>query len=233
MSCTNPPPIVAEPVPGRHEHADVGPTEPVDRLLRVADHEEVAGREVDLVPLARARLGRTRVGGRDAGGQLDLDRVGVLELVEEQPLVPLVEAGADGRAVLGSRSSERASTSRSWKASSPDTRRSSAARSVKARIAVAMRRTAAWTHRVDGVVEPPRPPRGCRSTTDLLVLPVGALPQPPALKLGLFPADLLDEVDLVGARRGRRSTYAASCSSRSHERRRTPCSRTSARTRPR
>ncbi len=33
----------------------------------------------------------------DPGGELDLDRVGVLELVEQQPLVVLVQRGADVR----------------------------------------------------------------------------------------------------------------------------------------
>ena len=41
------------------------------------------------------------VGGRDADGELDLDRVGVLELVEQDPLVPVVQARAHRAAVIG------------------------------------------------------------------------------------------------------------------------------------
>ena len=75
----------------RHEHGDVGATEPVDRLLRVADHEQAPGLDLDVGPTRCVGLGG--VEGRDAHGELDLDRVGVLELVEQQPLVPLVEGG--------------------------------------------------------------------------------------------------------------------------------------------
>ncbi len=73
------------------EHRDVGASEPVDGLLGVADDEEAPGGHLDVGPLSLA--GRRRIGGGDAHGQLDLDRVGVLELVEEEPLVALVQRG--------------------------------------------------------------------------------------------------------------------------------------------
>ena len=82
------------------EGRDVGPAEPVDRLLRVADEEEVPGLDRDLGP-GRVAVSRRRVDGRERHRDVDLDRVGVLELVDEQPLVPAPEPGAGGRAVLG------------------------------------------------------------------------------------------------------------------------------------
>ena len=48
--------VRAEAVRGRHEDSrDVGPAEPVDRLLRVADHEQVAGRDRRPRPTAPSR----------------------------------------------------------------------------------------------------------------------------------------------------------------------------------
>ena len=41
------------------------------------------------------------VGGREQRGDVDLDRIGVLELVDEQPLVSTAQPAPDGRTVLG------------------------------------------------------------------------------------------------------------------------------------
>ncbi len=54
--------------------------EPIDRLLRIADDEELAGDGNDLLP---ARLGRI-IGGEQQQ-QLGLQWIGVLELVDEEP----------------------------------------------------------------------------------------------------------------------------------------------------
>ncbi len=54
---------------------------------------------------------------RDPDGELDLDRVGVLELVEQQPRV--ARRAAPARTSASSRSRSRASTSRSWNSSRP------------------------------------------------------------------------------------------------------------------
>ena len=82
---------VAEVGPGRQEQLDVGPPEPVDRLLRVAHEEQPAVVDVELVPAPG--LGAPD-GGRDQAGQLDLERVGVLELVEQDVGVALVQGVA-------------------------------------------------------------------------------------------------------------------------------------------
>ena len=74
---------------------DVRAPEPVDRLLRVADDEQAAVRHVYLVPIGGVGL---RAAG-DPGGQLDLDRIGVLELVEQQPAIPPLQRRAHSRAV--------------------------------------------------------------------------------------------------------------------------------------
>ena len=65
---------------GGEKGADVGPTESVDRLLRIADKEEAPRTGFDLVP----RLAGDVDGGigRDQDCEFDLDRVGVLELIE-------------------------------------------------------------------------------------------------------------------------------------------------------
>ena len=84
------------------EGRDVGPAEPVDRLLRVADEEEVPRLDRDLGPRALRRVGSVApVDRRERHRDVDLDRIRVLELVDEQPLVPAPEPGAGGRAVLG------------------------------------------------------------------------------------------------------------------------------------
>ena len=58
---------------------DVGAAEAVDGLLRVADHEELAGLELHLPPRRGARLALAEV-----EDDLRLQRVGVLELVDEE-----------------------------------------------------------------------------------------------------------------------------------------------------
>src|ERR1019366_3370016 len=84
-----------------HEDRYVGPTEAVDRLLGVADDEEMPGGDVQVVPLGGPRLGPVRFGRRDTGSQLYLYGVGVLELVEQQPVVAVVQGGAHRRPVDG------------------------------------------------------------------------------------------------------------------------------------
>ena len=101
VSSTTPPPSDPKRSAGPQERGDVGPAEAVDRLLGVTHDEEVPGCHVHLLPrLAPCRL-VARVGGGDANGQLDLDGIGVLELVEKQPVVALVQGRPHGRAVLG------------------------------------------------------------------------------------------------------------------------------------
>ena len=83
---------------GGEEGADVGPSEPVDRLLRIADKEEAPRTGLDLVP----RLAGDVDGGigRDQDCEFDLDRVGVLELVEQQAGIPRAKRVPDRNAVL-------------------------------------------------------------------------------------------------------------------------------------
>jgi hypothetical protein len=76
---------------------DVGSAEPVDRLFRVADEEQRPVRYGVFGPLVGTRGGAAG----DADGQVDLDRVGVLELVEQDPPVALAQRLADRRAVFG------------------------------------------------------------------------------------------------------------------------------------
>ncbi len=72
------------------EGGDVGPTEAVDRLLRVADEEEPTGQRWEVAGHGRCR----RIGGEERR-DLDLDGVGVLELVEQEPAVALRSSAAD------------------------------------------------------------------------------------------------------------------------------------------
>ena len=81
VSCSTPPPSVFA---GPQEHGDVGPAEPVDRLLRVADEEQPARLDLHLPPRPGPGVGIRR---RDQHRQLDLDGIGVLELVEQEPLI--------------------------------------------------------------------------------------------------------------------------------------------------
>src|SRR5205807_5474626 len=73
---------------------NIGATEPVDRLLRVAHDKERSWANGHLSPVWRIRLHRLR---RDVGGlgqpehDLGLHRIGVLELVHEQMPVLLLE----------------------------------------------------------------------------------------------------------------------------------------------
>src|ERR1019366_5585917 len=68
-------------------HRDVGAPEPVDRLLRVPDDEQRSLGDSDVFPVELSRASATR----DPAGDLNLDGVGVLELVEEQPLVSALQ----------------------------------------------------------------------------------------------------------------------------------------------
>ena len=89
--------LAADPLLGLEVGGDVGAAEPVDGLLRISDHEQAALRHRHVGPAGRSAV---RAGG-DADGQLDLDRVGVLELIQQQPPVALLQVGADGCAVRG------------------------------------------------------------------------------------------------------------------------------------
>ncbi len=88
-----------EPIASPEEGGDVGAAEPVDRLLGIADHEQVAGSDRNLVPSGGARLVALWIAGSDAHRELDLDRIGVLELVEEKSLIALVQPSPHGGAV--------------------------------------------------------------------------------------------------------------------------------------
>ena len=89
--------LEAELVLGVVVHAEVGAPEPVDRLLRIADDEERAGCDrARRVHCLGARVGVAR---GEQHRELDLERVGVLELVEEHGRVPLRDRGAHGRVV--------------------------------------------------------------------------------------------------------------------------------------
>ena len=82
---------VAEHLAGTLEQRDVSATETIDRLLRIAHDEHPTSRRRERRPLSR-RVSRRGVGrARDEHCQLDLDRVGVLELVEQQTGVALVQ----------------------------------------------------------------------------------------------------------------------------------------------
>ena len=81
--------VGADLLGGAEVLGDVGAPEPVDRLLRVADDEQAARQR------ARAVASRCRApghrGGREPHRDLELDRIGVLELVEQDPLVARVQ----------------------------------------------------------------------------------------------------------------------------------------------
>ena len=79
--------------PGRNEAVadsvigpDIGPPEPVNRLLRVADDEELARHRSDVLPARLAGVGR-----RQEQQQIGLERIRILELVDEDPLEVLLE----------------------------------------------------------------------------------------------------------------------------------------------
>ena len=69
--------------------ADVGAAEAVDRLLGVADHEESALAQNAVLPSRRA------VVGGDPKQDLCLDRVGILEFVDEDVAITLPERATD------------------------------------------------------------------------------------------------------------------------------------------
>ncbi len=69
--------------------ADVRPPESIDRLLRVADDEELAGDGSDLPPIRNGGIVR----GQEQQ-DLRLQRIGILKLVDEQTLEALLEAAA-------------------------------------------------------------------------------------------------------------------------------------------
>ncbi len=81
--------VRTEPVAGSKEQFDVGASEPVDRLFRVADEEQAAVANRELGPRRRRVALHRR---RDQDRELDLNGVGVLELVEEDVGVALVQA---------------------------------------------------------------------------------------------------------------------------------------------
>ena len=60
--------------------SDVGAAEAIDRLLRIADDEQLAGNGRDVLPARLVRIVR-----RQQQQQLGLQRIGVLELVDEDP----------------------------------------------------------------------------------------------------------------------------------------------------
>jgi hypothetical protein len=74
--------------------ADIRAPETVDRLLRVADDEELAGGRGDVLPPGGVRIRR-----RQEQQELGLERIGVLELVHEDVRQPPLQIGAHVRAV--------------------------------------------------------------------------------------------------------------------------------------
>ena len=81
--------------PAREVLADVGAPEPVDRLLRIADDEQSSWAARSVFP---SPAGPPSGRGGEPHGELELDRLGVLELVEQHPGVPLMEAWRGRRA---------------------------------------------------------------------------------------------------------------------------------------
>ena len=79
----------------------VGATEPVDRLLGIAHHEQLARLRTHLIPArgTNARVTRRRNCFGQQHGDFRLDRVGVLGLVDQQVRVPPAEVIADGQVV--------------------------------------------------------------------------------------------------------------------------------------
>ncbi len=112
--------VAAEDLPRPQVHADVGPPEPVDRLLRVADDEDRPGRDRRRPPSARRRRPRRRRCGRrsrSGWGRCPGTRRGA---------GGCTGSGGCARTSALSRSTSRARTSRSWNSSSPAARRCSA-----------------------------------------------------------------------------------------------------------
>ena len=84
-------------VPSLQERRDVGPPEAIDRLLRVTDEEQPPGIDRRFLPVLVAVVGDHR---REHDRQVDLYRIRVLELVDQQSLISLPEPPPRGRAVL-------------------------------------------------------------------------------------------------------------------------------------
>src|SRR5262249_38718541 len=70
--------------------SDVSAPEPVNRLLRVANQEELTGNR-----LGRAPVRLTRIVGGEQEKDLGLERIGVLELVDEEVGEALLQLVAD------------------------------------------------------------------------------------------------------------------------------------------
>ena len=83
--------LIAKTRFGSEERRDVSAAEAVNRLLGVPDDEQIPG-----LWRKRSPVGRVLV-RRDPHDQLGLDRVGVLELVDEDPREAAVEVVAHGR----------------------------------------------------------------------------------------------------------------------------------------
>ena len=88
--------LAVRPVAGLQEGGDVGAPEAVDGLLGVAHEEETARIGLQFRPSGTGSVGSVAAEQRS---QLYLDRVGVLELVDEQALVALPQGGPHFRAV--------------------------------------------------------------------------------------------------------------------------------------
>ncbi len=82
----------AQARPGILVDAEVGAPEAVDRLLRIADDGERARLDAHVAPIECPGAG---VGRREQHRELDLERIGVLELVEQHALPALRGAGTD------------------------------------------------------------------------------------------------------------------------------------------
>ena len=89
--------IVGEGLARGKEQPDVGPSKAVDRLFRISDHEQMPRLRGQIFPF----LIHPRRVGSDKARQLQLDWVGVLELIEQQPLPTRVQVAAHDVAVLG------------------------------------------------------------------------------------------------------------------------------------
>ena len=79
---------------GAQVQGDVGPAEPVDGLLRIADEEEGTGVWGEVAGVEGGVDRGVRVSQQE--GKLELERVGVLKLVEQDAAVPLVEGCPHG-----------------------------------------------------------------------------------------------------------------------------------------
>ena len=74
-----------EPVLGLVVHAEIGAPEPVDRLFGVTDHDERTGVDRDLLPVEPTGI---RFARGEQHRELDLERIGVLELIEQDAAPP-------------------------------------------------------------------------------------------------------------------------------------------------